>query len=56
MPLYVEVLGSDVELQILCPGQENIHVGADTEKQAGVTGVLAKCCHGGRLEERGSFS
>lgn len=36
VPLYVEVVGSDVESQIMCPGQENIHIGAGTEKRAGV--------------------
>lgn len=36
MPLYVKGVGSDVESQILCPGQENIHIGAGTEKRAGV--------------------
>ena len=56
VPLYVKVVGSDVESQILCPGQENTHIRLGREKWAGVVCVLTKCSHGGRLEERGSFS
>lgn len=36
MPLYVKVVGSDVESQILRPGQKNIHLGPGGEKWAWV--------------------
>lgn len=47
----MKVVGSDVEWQILCPGQENIHIGPAREEWAGVVLVLTKCSH----QERGSF-